>query len=206
MDEATSALDNESESIVQAALDKLMASKERTIIVIAHRLSTIRNADRIAFISDGRVKEIGTHEELMEKPKGKYKRLVETQGRQASTVMNGLETKSKKKKKKKGKTDDEEEDDEEADFKKEMEEEELSYFSLARARKMASPDMFYILAGALGALIAGSGKSTRTVHLDSFPSTRSNSHTCPLHTEYSLSNVGIAICWCVETVLFQFYL
>jgi ATP-binding cassette subfamily B (MDR/TAP) protein 1 len=53
------ALDNESESIVQAALDKLMASKERTIIVIAHRLSTIRNADRIAFISDGRVKEIG---------------------------------------------------------------------------------------------------------------------------------------------------
>jgi ATP-binding cassette subfamily B (MDR/TAP) protein 1 len=52
-------LDNESESIVQAALDKLMASKERTIIVIAHRLSTIRNADRIAFISDGRVKEIG---------------------------------------------------------------------------------------------------------------------------------------------------
>ena len=54
-----SALDNESERIVQEALDKLMASKERTIIVIAHRLSTIRNADRIAFISDGRVKEIG---------------------------------------------------------------------------------------------------------------------------------------------------
>jgi hypothetical protein len=93
----------------------------------------------------------------MEKPKGKYKRLVETQGRQASTVPNGLDKKSKKKKKKKGKKDDIDEEDEEPDLKKELEEEELSYFSLARARKMASPDTFYILAGSLGALIAGSG-------------------------------------------------
>merc|ERR1719223_272382 len=57
LDEATSALDNESERIVQEALDKVMQSRERTCIVIAHRLSTIRNADRIAYIGDGKVKE-----------------------------------------------------------------------------------------------------------------------------------------------------
>jgi ATP-binding cassette, subfamily B (MDR/TAP), member 1 len=115
-------------------------------------LTTIRNADRIAFVSEGRVKEIGTHEELMEKPKGKYKRLVESQGREASTVKHGLEvTKSKKKKKKEQK----EEEEEEPDWKKQVEEEELSAFSLARARQMAAPDTFYLLAGSLGALMAG---------------------------------------------------
>ena len=72
LDEATSALDNESEAIVQEALDKLMGSNEHTCVVIAHRLSTIRNATRIAFIADGHVKEFGSHEELMEKPKGRY--------------------------------------------------------------------------------------------------------------------------------------
>merc|ERR1712174_10641 len=100
LDEATSALDNESERIVQEALDKLMESKDRTCIVIAHRLSTIRNANRIAFIGDGIVKEIGSHDELMEKSNGKYKGLVEAQGRKASTLTHGFE-KSKKKKKKK---------------------------------------------------------------------------------------------------------
>merc|ERR1712174_9109 len=100
LDEATSALDNESEKIVQEALDKLMESKERTCIVIAHRLSTIRNASRIAFIGGGRVKEIGSHDELMEKANGKYKRLVESQGRKATSLTHGFE-KSKKKKKKK---------------------------------------------------------------------------------------------------------
>lgn len=100
-----------------------------------------------------------SHDELMEKAKGKYRKLVESQGRDASTVLHGLDTKSKKKKKKdkKAEMETEAEDDEEAvDLKKEIEEEELSAFSLARARKMAAPDSFYILAGSLGALIAGS--------------------------------------------------
>ncbi|XP_054722663.1 ATP-dependent translocase ABCB1-like [Uloborus diversus] len=81
LDEATSALDNESEAVVQAALDKVLR-RGRTTIVVAHRLSTIRTADKIVFLSDGKVKEFGTHEELMKK-KGCYYELVETQAKNA---------------------------------------------------------------------------------------------------------------------------
>uniref|UniRef100_A0A9J7X3U9 ABC-type xenobiotic transporter n=1 Tax=Cyprinus carpio carpio TaxID=630221 RepID=A0A9J7X3U9_CYPCA len=73
LDEATSALDTQSESIVQAALDKARAG--RTTIVIAHRLSTIRSADIIAGFSEGKVVEQGSHGELMAK-KGVYYSLV----------------------------------------------------------------------------------------------------------------------------------
>lgn len=77
LDEATSALDNESESIVQKALDNLMQNK--TVFVIAHRLSTINNADRIAVINEGELVELGTHNELMSIPDGNYKHLYEMQ-------------------------------------------------------------------------------------------------------------------------------
>jgi subfamily B ATP-binding cassette protein MsbA len=73
LDEATSALDNESEAIVQKAMENLMASK--TVFIIAHRLSSIRHADRIAYIGDGRILEIGTHDELMGIEDGRYKSL-----------------------------------------------------------------------------------------------------------------------------------
>jgi len=72
LDEATSSLDSESEVEVQKALEYLMQG--RTTLVIAHRLSTVRRADRIVVISNGTIKEIGTHEELLEK-NGEYKRL-----------------------------------------------------------------------------------------------------------------------------------
>ncbi|XP_038567410.1 ATP-binding cassette, sub-family B (MDR/TAP), member 4 isoform X1 [Micropterus salmoides] len=76
LDEATSALDSESETIVQAALDKVRLG--RTTIVVAHRLSTIRNADVIAGFQNGKVVELGTHTELME-TKGIYHKLVTMQ-------------------------------------------------------------------------------------------------------------------------------
>lgn len=77
LDEATSALDNESEAIVQKAMDNLM--KNRTVFIIAHRLSTIKNADRIAVINEGELVELGTHDELMKLENSQYKHLYEMQ-------------------------------------------------------------------------------------------------------------------------------
>ena len=77
LDEATSALDNESEAIVQKALDNLM--QNRTVFVIALRLSTIHNADRIAVLNEGELVELGTHDELINRKDGRYKHLYDMQ-------------------------------------------------------------------------------------------------------------------------------
>jgi subfamily B ATP-binding cassette protein MsbA len=76
LDEATSALDSESEKLVQQALANLM--KARTTLVIAHRLSTVQHADRLVVMNRGRIEEIGTHAELLQKG-GLYTRLYQTQ-------------------------------------------------------------------------------------------------------------------------------
>lgn len=73
LDEATSSLDAASESLVQEALDNLM--KNRTSFIIAHRLSTIRGADKIVVLEKGVVKELGTHQELLNLPDGLYREL-----------------------------------------------------------------------------------------------------------------------------------
>ncbi|MGH6645134.1 MAG: ATP-binding cassette domain-containing protein, partial [Bradyrhizobium sp.] len=72
-DEATSALDYESEQIIQANMAQIV--KGRTVIIIAHRLAAVRGCDRIVGVSEGRVVEIGTHNELLALPKGLYARL-----------------------------------------------------------------------------------------------------------------------------------
>lgn len=77
LDEATSSLDSESEALVQEALNNLL--KNRTSFVIAHRLSTIRNADKIIVLEEGRVKESGTHQQLLEQEGGLYKSLTRLQ-------------------------------------------------------------------------------------------------------------------------------
>jgi ATP-binding cassette, subfamily B (MDR/TAP), member 1 len=151
LDEATSALDNESEAIVQAAIDKVMESRQQTCIVIAHRLSTIRGADKIVVVSDGKVAEQGTHDELIAKPHGRYKRLFDSSKRdaRATAVSSGKSILPD--------ADGEEKDDEdkEVNWEGKFEEEAAQKFSTRRALKMAAPDLPYIILGAVGAVLVG---------------------------------------------------
>jgi ATP-binding cassette, subfamily B, multidrug efflux pump len=77
LDEATSSIDPESESVIQYAIEKLIA--KRTSIIIAHRLTTIRHANKILVLEKGEVREFGTHEELLQNENGKYRELYEMQ-------------------------------------------------------------------------------------------------------------------------------
>jgi ABC-type multidrug transport system fused ATPase/permease subunit len=86
LDEATSALDAESETLVQAAIDRMLVERRCTVVLVAHRLSTVVNADQIAVIDRGNVAELGTHAELLERG-GIYAKLV---GKQLIKQQNEL--------------------------------------------------------------------------------------------------------------------
>lgn len=77
LDEATSSLDSSSEKLIQEAIEELM--KDKTVIVIAHRLSTIRQMDRIIVVDEGKIVEMGKHNELLSQSDGKYKKLWDIQ-------------------------------------------------------------------------------------------------------------------------------
>jgi len=79
LDEATSSLDGESESLVQAALDALIARGQCTILLVAHRLSTVINAQQIAVLDGGHIVERGTHDELVNTEGSIYRKLVQRQ-------------------------------------------------------------------------------------------------------------------------------
>ena len=79
LDEATSAVDTESEVQIQTALDNLMEG--RTTLAIAHRLSTVKNADKLVVMEAGRIVEMGTHDELIQREDGLYRRLVDMQSK-----------------------------------------------------------------------------------------------------------------------------
>ena len=78
-DEATSALDNESELLVQEAIERMMVN--RTTFVIAHRLSTIRNATRILVLDKGNIIQMGKHDDLIKDENGLYRKFYEMQFR-----------------------------------------------------------------------------------------------------------------------------
>jgi ATP-binding cassette subfamily B protein len=83
LDEATSNLDLQSETAIESALDILL--EQRTAILIAHRLSTAMRADRIVVVDDGRIVELGSHEELVNAG-GQYAAMFETWMRRADTA------------------------------------------------------------------------------------------------------------------------
>uniref|UniRef100_A0A8C7PJ99 ATP-binding cassette sub-family B member 5 n=1 Tax=Oncorhynchus mykiss TaxID=8022 RepID=A0A8C7PJ99_ONCMY len=152
LDEATSALDTQSESVVQAALDKARAG--RTTIVIAHRLSTIRTADVIAGFSNGEVVEQGTHRELMAK-KGVYYSLVmqqlevgneegiENGGFEKNSISSGrVEMKPTRRKSKKSKKDKKKPD-------------EAPDIPFTRILALNKPEWPYMLVGTLSSLVGG---------------------------------------------------
>ncbi|CAG9466940.1 unnamed protein product [Pedinophyceae sp. YPF-701] len=86
LDEATSALDSESEALVLAALDRVMERGGRTLLVIAHRLGTVRKAHQIAVMEEGKVRELGSHAQLLKK-RGTYYQLVVRQSQDALDAL-----------------------------------------------------------------------------------------------------------------------
>lgn len=92
LDEATANIDSETEALIQSAVERLLVG--RTCVVIAHRLSTVRRADRIIVMHRGEIREMGTHQELVARPDGVYRRLYELQYRESPPVALGARASS----------------------------------------------------------------------------------------------------------------
>lgn len=92
LDEATANIDSETEALIQSAVERLLVG--RTCVVIAHRLSTVRRADCIIVMHRGEIREIGTHQELIARPDGVYRRLYELQYRESPPVARGARASS----------------------------------------------------------------------------------------------------------------
>eukprot|EP00934_Nitzschia_sp_Nitz4_P006403 Nitzschia sp. Nitz4//scaffold167_size49223//37382//47662//NITZ4_007041-RA/size49223-snap-gene-0.38-mRNA-1//1//CDS//3329538293//6393//frame0 len=156
LDEATSALDSESEKVVQEALDNIMKDSKLITVVIAHRLSTIRGADKIAYFDHGKVREIGTYDELMAKPNGHYKRLEALQTLDGDT--NRAEILGNKAEYDHGGHHDEIHDDEKEDGLANDEhpnvDEVKAKASERKAKELAKQEMPLFILGALGAVLA----------------------------------------------------
>ncbi|CAL2049363.1 unnamed protein product [Caenorhabditis brenneri] len=163
LDEATSALDNESEQLVQRALEN--ASKGRTTIVIAHRLSTIRNASKIIVMDKGQIVETGNHDELIAK-QGVYNNLVHAQLLNSSDTDDAsshsdnahslqksfqLQSSSDRETQENGET----HDDEMERLLEELSQEGAKKSSLKEIIKQCRPDWFMLTIASLGSAIQG---------------------------------------------------
>jgi ATP-binding cassette subfamily B (MDR/TAP) protein 1 len=151
LDEATSALDNESEAIVQRALDSLM--KGRTTLIIAHRLSTIRNADKIFLLKNGKIIEQGSHQELIDMD-GYYRTLIQAQMQSDSKEEVPIEKKPSETRKPSNTAN--AASDVTLVEKKESKEEDIlkkkaSKIPLSRLYPLIKPDIWYLIVGTLAA-------------------------------------------------------
>nr|QUF59434.1 ATP-binding cassette transporter Abcb1-1 [Brachionus angularis] len=156
LDEATSALDNESEAIVQAALDK--AREGRTTVIVAHRLSTILNADVIFAFENGKIKEFGTHTDLMSL-KGVYYNLVITQQAGIEDVQHKKKSLNAELVKMQSKYEsidlskkETKENEKEDDKKKKEKKKDVSFFKVLALNK---PEWYFIIIGCVASIITG---------------------------------------------------
>jgi ATP-binding cassette subfamily B (MDR/TAP) protein 1 len=156
LDEASSSLDTQSEQQVQDALHKIMKPKSQTTIVIAHRLSTVRNADRIAVIAGGTLCEIGTWDQLMSRPDGRFRRMslfqsLDGHKKDIVSVMAHVPLEDERG----------HESYKAHDFRVDQaatSDQSIKSINVSkRARLMARDDRFYLAIGSGGAIIAGIG-------------------------------------------------
>ncbi|KAM9851204.1 bile salt export pump [Aulostomus maculatus] len=184
LDMATSALDNESEAVVQEALDRMRLG--RTTISIAHRLSTIRNADVIVGFDHGQAVERGTHSKLL-KLKGVYFTLVTLQNQGASNTAKDTDSETAEESQR------EEESEEEED-------EHIEPAPIMRILKYNQPEWLYLLIGSLAAAFNGSVNPIYAVLFSQILGT----FAIPDLNEQREQINGICILFCVVAVLFFF--